>query len=272
MNAIEHNRYTEAWTNFGLSAAPPRAVLVISAHSFVNSTAVTAMAQPRTIHDFYGFPEELFAVQYSAPGAPDVAAEVAEIVKPEWVGLDYDSWGLDHGTWSVLCHVFPKADVPVIQLSINEQKPLEYHLNLGARLAPLRRSGVLIIGSGNVVHNLRAIDWSQPDDGFGWAHRFDEAARDLLATTPGNVLQLQDHPDFERAVPTLDHFLPLVYIAALGDAAGCSADVLIEGYTMGSLSMTAYSIESRCRKGAEDTGPPPPLPSSDLVPSDEANV
>jgi len=272
MNAIQHNRYTEAWSNFGASTAQPRAALVISAHWFVNSTAVTAMARPRTIHDFYGFPEELFAVQYSAPGAPDVAAEVAEIVKPEWVGLDHDSWGLDHGTWSVLCHVFPKADVPVIQLSINEQQPLEYHLNLAARLAPLRRRGILIIGSGNVVHNLRAIDWYQADDGFAWTHRFDEAARDLLTTSPGDVLRLQDHPDFQRAVPTPDHFLPLVYIAALADAAGCAADVLIEGCTMGSLSMTAYSVESRCPKSAEDAGPPPLLPSSDVVPPEEANI
>lgn len=272
MNAIEQNRYTQAWSDFGASTAPPRAVLVISAHWFVNSTAVTAMAKPRTIHDFYGFPAELFAVQYAAPGAPDVAAEVAEIVKPEWVGLDHDSWGLDHGTWSVLCHVFPKANVPVIQLSINEQKPLEYHLNLGARLAPLRRSGVLIVGSGNVVHNLRAIDWSQPDDGFAWNHRFDEAARELLTTSPGDVLRLQSHPDFERAVPTPDHFLPLVYIAALADAGGCTADVLIDGYTMGSLSMTAYSVEARCPKAADDGGPAPPLPGSDVVPPDEANV
>jgi 4,5-DOPA dioxygenase extradiol len=272
MNALEHNRYTQAWRAFGESLPTPRAVLVVSAHWFTNTTAVTAMTRPRTIHDFYGFPDELFAVEYSAPGAPDVAEEVTEVVKPEWVGLDHDSWGLDHGTWSVLCHVFPSADVPVIQLSINAMKPFEYHADLGARLAPLRERGVLIIGSGNVVHNLRAIDWGQPDAGFDWAHRFDDAARAAMTGTPGDVLALQSHADFHSAVPTPDHFLPLLYIAAIADAGGRPADLLIDGYAMGSLSMTAYTVDAQCPVDTDDAGPAPPLPAAGTVPPDETNT
>ncbi|MGD0748505.1 MAG: 4,5-DOPA dioxygenase extradiol [Acidimicrobiales bacterium] len=242
MNTLEQNRYTEAWAALGATLPRPRAVLAISAHWYTNATAVTAMTAPRTIHDFFGFPDRLFAYEYPCPGAPEVAAEVAEVVEPRWVGLDHDSWGIDHGTWSVLAHMYPDADVPVVQLAINALQPLDYHLDIATRLAPLRARGVLIVASGNVVHNLGAVDWSHADAGFDWARRFDEAARSVVVDSPGDVLTLTGHPDYALAVPTPDHFIPLLYFA--GVAAADSArqpEVLIDGYAYGSLSMTCYS-------------------------------
>jgi 4,5-DOPA dioxygenase extradiol len=248
MNALEHNRYTDAWRAFGASVPRPRAILCISAHWYINATAVTGMAAPRTIHDFYGFPQELFDVQYPAPGDPEIAAEIVDAVKPTWVGIDEDSWGLDHGTWSVLVHAFPDADIPVIQLSINAEKPFEEHVALGAQLAPLRERGVLVVGSGNIVHNLRAVDWSRPEAAFDWARDFDEAARQVLVGAPDRVLELNDHPRYDAAVPTPDHYLPMLYLAGLAAAAGEPLATLVQGYAMGSLSMTAYTL------GATDAG------------------
>lgn len=242
MNAIEHNRYTDAWRAFGTSVVTPRAILVVSAHWYTNATAVTAMPQPRVIHDFFGFPDELFAFDYPAPGDPEVAELIVETVEPQWVGLDIDSWGLDHGTWSVLAHMFPKADVPVLQLSINALQPLDYHLDVGARLASLRQQGVLVVGSGNVVHNLGRMDWNQPDGGFDWNHRFNDAATSLLHDRPGDILELVHHDDYDLSVPTPDHFIPLIHIAALATASNDSAEVLIDGPAYGSLSMTSYSV------------------------------
>ena len=242
VNALESNRWTDAWRAFGRAVPRPRAVLVVSAHWYVHATAVTAMPRPRTIHDFYGFPPELFEVEYPAPGLPELAEQVADVVSPTWVGADVDSWGLDHGAWSVLVHAFPDADVPVVQLSVNALEDAEYHLRLGAALAPLREDGVLVVGSGNVVHDLAGVSRAMPDSGFDWARRFDDAVRDCMLTDPAAVARLDGHPDFRRAVPTPDHFLPLLYVAGLAGAAGTPAEVLVDGYAYGSLSMTSYTV------------------------------
>ena len=250
MNAVERNRYTEAWRRLGTRVPMPRAILCISAHWYVHETLVTAMSRPKTIHDFYGFPRELYEVEYPAPGDPDVAGEIAEVLKPAAVGLDTQSWGLDHGTWSLLVHAFPEADVPVLQLSIDATQAMDYHVALGARLAPLRERGIMIVASGNVVHNLKCIDWRRPDAAFDWSRRFDEAAREIMVSDPAQALRLRDHPDFSKAAPSPDHFIPLLYLAGLAQADGAAADVLVSGYALGSLSMTAYTLGDLSDHGA----------------------
>ena len=271
MNALETNRYTSAWRTFGQTVPRPRAILVVSAHWYVNATAVTAMAQPRTIHDFYGFPKQLFEVDYPASGSPELAGEVAEIVKPKHVGLDQDSWGIDHGTWSVLVHAFPKADIPVVQLSINALRDFDSHLDLGARLAPLRERGVLIVGSGNIVHNLRALNWSEPDQGFDWTRRFDEAARVALTGNPSDVPALRSHSDYTQSAPTPDHFIPLIYIAGLAAAANRPLELLVDGYAFGSLSMAAYTLDAKC-PDAKDTRPSAGMPDPSVMPAENTNL
>jgi len=268
MNTLERNGFTDAWRAIGLSMPRPRAILVVSAHWYFGATAVTAMPRPRTIHDFYGFPQALFDFDYPAPGAPDVAGEIQEAVKPTWCGLDQDQWGLDHGTWSVLAHLAPDADIPVVQLSINALKAADYHVDLGAKLVALRDNGILILGSGNVVHNLGRIQWDQPDAGFDWAQRFDDAAVELLASDPSAVLKLEEHPDYRLAVPTPDHFIPLTYVAGLAAASGERMEPLVRGYSLGSLSMTCYGVGAgvMCREEQGAAG----LPEG--VPPDQANV
>ncbi len=268
MNALDRNRYTEAWRAFGAGVPRPRAILVVSAHWYINATAVTAMARPRTIHDFYGFPAELFAVEYPAPGDPLLADEIADVVKPTWVGLDADSWGIDHGTWSVLVHAFPAADIPVVQLSINAAQPYDYHLELGARLAPLRERGVLVVASGNVVHNLGRIDWSRPDAGFDWARSYDDAAAAVMTGAPGEAVALTGSKDFAVAAPTPDHFIPLLYLAGLAAAGGKTADVLVDGYAMGSLSMACYTLGCDVLDPGGEGGAPV-LPE---IPADDTNI
>lgn len=267
MNTLERNGFTEAWRALGERLPRPRALIVVSAHWFIGATAVTAMERPRTIHDFYGFPPELFAFDYPAPGAPDLAQEIAELAKPLWVGLDHDQWGLDHGTWSVLAHLYPAADLPVVQLSINALKPLEYHLDLAARLAPLRDRGIMILASGNVVHNLRRVQWDRPDAASDWAERFDDAVLEQLSEGHHDILKLTEHPDYRLAVPTPDHFIPLLYFA--GAAAGDAIRPLVRGYAMGSISMTCYGA------GTDITLAEKPCCAAGLpegVPADKTNI
>lgn len=242
MNTLEPNRYTRAWHDFGRSIPKPRAIVAISAHWYIHAAAVTAMAQPETIHDFYGFPDELFAFQYPAPGLPELADEIIEAVRPIWIGKDTDSWGIDHGTWSVLAHMFPDADVPVVQLSIDATKTWNDHVQLGARLNPLRDSGVLFMMTGNVVHNLRRIRWDSPEGAFDWAGEFDTEARRLMTESPGDITQLASHEHAALAAPTPDHFLPLLYLAGMAVASGTPAEVLVDGYAYGSLSMASYTV------------------------------
>lgn len=270
MNALERNRFSDAWRAFGASVPRPRAILAISAHWFIHSSAVTAMSRPKTIHDFYGFPKALFEVEYPAPGLPELADEIEAAVQPHWLGRDLDSWGIDHGTWSVLVHAFPKADVPVVQLAINASRPFDFHFELGTKLAPLREKGVLVVGSGNVVHNLRAINWRAPDAAYDWARRFDERARDVMLNDPAQAPALAEHPDYIGAAPTPEHFIPLLYLAGLASAANERPDVLVDGYAFGSLSMISWALG--CAK------PPPPAegagtaPIPGGVPPDDTNL
>ena len=273
MNTLESNRYTSAWREFGAGMPRPRAILAVSAHWFINGTAVTAMPRPRTIHDFFGFPPELFAYDYPAPGSPEVAQEIVDAVKPDYVGLDHDSWGLDHGTWSVLAHMFPRADIPVIQLAIHSGEDLQYHVDLGARLAPLRERGICVLGSGNVVHNLRRIDFRSPDLAFDWGERFDAAVKDVMTRRPAELASVAAHPDYALSVPTPEHFLPLAYLAGMCDAAGAPASVLWEGCTMGSISMTSYGLGvAASGAGAVGKKGAAALPDPARVPPDETNT
>jgi 4,5-DOPA dioxygenase extradiol len=238
LNAIQQNVYTEGWAAIGESIEKPKAVLCISAHWYVPATAVTAMPHPLTIHDFGGFPRELYQIQYPAPGSPDLSRRVKQLLAPVAVAMD-ESWGLDHGTWSVLCHVFPEADVPVVQLSIDETQPPNFHFELGERLAPLRDEGVLVIGSGNLVHNLHTYAWGRHHvEPFDWAVRFEQRARELLIE--GDASPLVDYESLGRdallSVPTPDHYLPLLYV--LGARRPDDAITFpVEGFDGGSVSM-----------------------------------
>lgn len=269
MNTLEQNGYTEAWQAFGRHLPRPKALLVVSAHWYFGATAITAMPSPRTIHDFYGFPQALFDVEYPAPGDPDLAREITELVKPNWMGLDRDQWGIDHGTWSVLKHMYPDADIPVLQLSINAFQPLEYHINLAARLAPLRDKGVMIVGSGNVVHNLKTLKWREQDLAYDWAERFDDAALQQLTHDPADILRLTSHPDYALAVPTPDHFIPLLYLAGLATADNVKPEALLRGHTMGSISMTCYGIDAGVEL-RKDPGCGAKLPEG--VPPEQTNM
>ena len=244
MNAVTRNAYTAGWAAIGESIPRPRAVLCVSAHWYLPVTAVTAMDAPRTIHDFGGFPPELYQVQYPAPGSSELAERVQRLLKPIEVQLDHKNWGLDHGTWSVLCHVFPQADIPVVQLSIDETKPPEFHHEIGKRLSPLRDQGILVIGSGNIVHNLHTYAWGRHEvEPFEWAVRFEKQARKFLLN--GDDAPLVNYESLGKdailSAPTPDHYLPLLYVIALRRKAD-AVSFPVEGFDGGSISMLTVQI------------------------------
>lgn len=243
MNAIEDNEFSQRWRAMGREIERPTAVLCISAHWLTRGTAVTAMPSPKTIHDFGGFPKALFDVEYPAPGKPALAAEVKEIVKMTDVGLDHD-WGLDHGTWSVVRQMYPDADIPVLQLSIDYYQKPDFHLKLGKELAALRRKGVLIIGSGNMVHNLRMIAWDKGQNfAFDWAVEMNEIFKQKIEQQDHAALANYEslHTAAKLAIPTPDHYFPLLYTLGLqerGDEVSFFNDLPV----MGSLTMTSVKI------------------------------
>jgi len=243
LNALRANAWTRAWSALGQTLPRPRAVLAISAHWYLPATAVTAMAAPRTIHDFGGFPRELYAMRYPAPGAPPLARRVQELLAPLAVAPDAD-WGLDHGTWAVLCHVYPQADVPVVQLSIDAREPPAFHYELGRRLRPLRTEGVLLLGSGDVVHNLQAYAWdARPQPPYDWALRFEARVRTLIDS--GEHAPLIDYAtlgaDARLCVPTPEHYLPLLYVLG-ASSPGEPVSYPVEGMDGGSVSMLAVQF------------------------------
>lgn len=243
MNALSRNAWTEGWTRVGRSIPKPKAILCISAHWYIPALAVTVMERPRTIHDFGGFPRELFEFQYPASGSPDLATRAQELLGHD-VHADERQWGLDHGTWSVLCHVYPDANVPIVQLSIDETQPAEWHYELGRKLAPLRDEGVLVIGSGNLIHNLHTYAWGKHDvQPFDWALRFEDAARRLIVDGDHQPLIHYESlgKDALLSAPTPDHYLPLLYILAL-QGEDENVTFPIEGFDGGSISMTTLQI------------------------------
>jgi len=245
MNAIEENEFVEGWRNLGKTIPRPKAILVVSAHWETKGTYVTAVQKPQTIHDFGGFPKALFDVQYPAPGSPELAHETKRIITKTAVGLD-EKWGLDHGAWGVIRRIYPEADVPVIEMSMDYSQRPQYHYELGKQLAALRNKGVLIIGSGNLVHNLRMVAWdkmNEPEYGFDWAIHANNKFKQLIES--GNHKELINYTSLGRevqlAVPTPDHYLPLLYALALKEE-NEAVSFFNDKPVMGSLTMTSVRI------------------------------
>ena len=244
VNAITRNTYTEAWNALGRALPRPSAIVSVSAHWYRPGVAVTAMPMPPTIHDFGGFPRELHEYDYPAPGDPLLARRVRDLLAPVPVALDEEEWGLDHGTWAVLCHVYPRADVPVIELALDARQPPQFHFDLGRQLAPLREEGILVCGFGNLVHNLRLWTRGRPDMApCDWAVRFEKQARELMVS--GNVQPLVDWQtlgrDAQLSIPTPEHYLPLLYILALRRESD-SVTFPVEGIDGGSVSMLSVRV------------------------------
>lgn len=245
MNAIEENEFSLEWQRIGKNLPKPNAILCISAHWLTRGTFVTAMEQPKTIHDFGGFPKELFDVQYPAAGSPQLAKDTAGLVENVSIGLD-DEWGLDHGCWSVLKHLYPNADVPVIQMSIDYYKPASFHYDLGKQLAALRRKGVLIIGSGNMVHNLGMVAWDKMETdnyAFDWATEANEKMKTYILQNRHQPLidYKNQGKAFDLSIPTPDHYFPMIYALALREKEE-NAFLFNDKAVMGSLTMTSFRI------------------------------
>jgi len=241
MNGIEDNRYSSAWEKLGSDLPRPEAILCVSAHWLTHGTFVHTAAKPRTIHDFWGFPEALYQIEYACPGAPDIANEVKTMISSTAVQAD-DAWGVDHGTWVPLSRMFPAADIPVFQMSIDMSKPSEFHYGLGKELAPLRERGVLVVGSGNIVHNLGRMDYDPDAEPYSWSVEFDELSRNLIEK--GDHQALIDYSSLGRsaglAVPTPDHYWPLLYILAMCEEKD-TIGFPVNGIAHGSVSMRAVS-------------------------------
>lgn len=243
VNVVRRNRWTDGWRDLGASMPRPRAILVVSAHWYIPATMVTAMEHPRTIHDFGGFPQEFYKIVYPAPGDPALAARVRDLLGPDRVGLD-EKWGLDHGAWSVLAHMFPKADVPVVELSIDWRQPPLFHYELGKLLEPLRSEGVLLLGSGNIVHNIQPSEWDLLETGaFAWASSFEDKVRTLLLA--GEDAPLVDYetvgPEARLAVPAPNHYLPLLYVIGSRTKTD-KATFPVGGFDGGSMSMLSVVL------------------------------
>jgi len=245
MNAIEENEFVQGWRKVAKTLPKPNAILCVSAHWETRGTSVTVMKKPKTIHDFGGFPQELFDVQYPAPGSSELAEEARRSIKKTEIGLD-EKWGLDHGCWSVLRRMFPAANIPVIQMSLDYSQPAQYHYELAEELSPLRKKGILIIGSGNMVHNLRLINWdkmNEPGFGYDWAIEANEKMKKYILSNDHQSLinyRAQDKA-FNLAIPTPEHFLPLLYALALKEE-NEKIEIFNDKPVMGSLTMTSLKI------------------------------
>ncbi|MBJ3814221.1 4,5-DOPA dioxygenase extradiol [Shimwellia pseudoproteus] len=245
MNVLEDNAFTRLWQQLGTTLPRPRAILAISAHWYTRGTGVTAMETPKTIHDFGGFPQALFDIQYPAPGSPALAQLVVELLDPVPVTLDKEAWGFDHGSWGVIIKMYPDADIPMVQLSIDSTKPPQWHLALGRKLAQLRDEGVLIIASGNVAHNLRAARWHGEDAPYPWADAFNDFVKENLRWQGPDeqhpLAHYLDHSAGALSNPSAEHFLPLLY--ALGTWDGKEpVSVIGEGMQLGSISMMSVQV------------------------------
>ncbi|EMH4163919.1 4,5-DOPA dioxygenase extradiol [Pluralibacter gergoviae] len=246
MNALEDNIYTRAWRQLGDTLPRPKAIVVVSAHWYTRGTGVTAMETPKTIHDFGGFPQALFDMHYPAPGSPELARRLTELLAPVPVALDKEAWGFDHGSWGVLVKMYPNADIPMVQLSIDSTKPPAWHLEMGRRLASLRDEGIMLVASGNVVHNLRTVRWHGEKTPYPWAESFNNYVKDNLRWR-GDDLQAHplvnylDHEGGSLSNPTAEHFLPLLYTLGTWDGSE-PVTIPVEGIEMGSISMLAVQV------------------------------